>query len=77
MKLSAGMRPLLNGCVQLHLDRAVVSNWTARLRVVLSRPSDETDRQFWNTRLAYPQYSWMSRVRVWDVDAKWLWPNLS
>lgn len=47
-----------------------------RLRTTLTRPSDEAGREFWNSRLAFPEYDWMRYVRVWDADKRWLWPNL-
>jgi hypothetical protein len=43
----------------------------------LSRTSDEAGREFWNSRLAFPEYDWMRYVRVWDADHRWLWPNLA
>ena len=46
------------------------------LRIEISRPNDETDRQRWNRDLKFPEYDWMSRVRTWDRDQKWLRPNL-
>ena len=42
----------------------------------LTRASDEDHREMWNDRLAFRQHDWMSRVRVWDADEKWLWPNV-
>ncbi|HEY5912455.1 MAG TPA: hypothetical protein VJA21_17775 [Verrucomicrobiae bacterium] len=42
----------------------------------MSRPSDEAGREFWNSRLAFPEYDWMRYVRVWDKENRWLWPNL-
>ena len=46
------------------------------VRVELVRADAESDRERWNRQLAFPEYDWMSRVRVWDDDRKWLWPNL-
>ena len=46
------------------------------VRVELTRAESESDRKRWNRQLAFPEYDWMSRVRVWDDDHKWLWPNL-
>ena len=45
-------------------------------RVELTRADSESDREQWNRRLAFPEFDWMSRVRVWDEDKQWLWPNL-
>ena len=46
------------------------------VRVKLTRSAFESGREYWNRQLAFPEYDWMSRVRVWDDDQKWLWPNL-
>ena len=46
------------------------------VRVELTRADSESGRQRWNRQLAFPEYDWMSRVRVWDDDQTWLWPNL-
>ncbi len=64
--------PFLLG--KLHLHDTEQDSLT--LAIDLTRPHDEEDRETWNTRLAYQQYDWMQRLRVWDVDEKWLWPNL-
>jgi len=71
-----GARPLLNGTLVVHLERVPESNVVARLRIILSRSSDEAGREFWNSRLAFPEYDWMRYVRVWDAGNQWLWPNL-
>jgi hypothetical protein len=47
-----------------------------RMHITLLRPDGEPDRIRWNDKLAFPEYSWMAQVRVWDKDGKWLWPNL-
>jgi hypothetical protein len=75
--LAPGARPLLNGCVNLRTEQLPHGNLATRLRIMLSRPSDEPGRDFWNSLLAFPEYDWMRYVRVWDVDQRWLWPNLS
>jgi hypothetical protein len=69
-------KPLLKGCVILRLEHLPDRSLVSRLRIMLSRPSDEAGRQFWNSRLAFPEYDWMRYVRVWDKDNRWLWPNL-
>ena len=67
--------PLLNG-------RLVVSAGlqdgqpSLNVRVELTRADSDADCKRWNRQLAFPEYDWMSRVRVWDADRKWLWPNL-
>ncbi len=68
-------RPLLKGRLSLEPEKLGLG-WTAVFRIALTRPSDEAGRWFWNARLAFPEYDWMSQVRVWDTDRKWLWPNL-
>jgi hypothetical protein len=69
-------KPLLNGCLAVCSERLADLSFVARLRIVLSRPSDEAGREFWNSRLAFPEYDWMRYVRVWDKENRWLWPNL-
>ena len=69
-------RPLLNGWVSIRPERSPDCIVAVHLRVTLSRPSEEAGRVFWNSRLAFPEYDWMRYVRVWDVDNRWLWPNL-
>ncbi|MEM7477498.1 MAG: hypothetical protein AAF483_21135 [Planctomycetota bacterium] len=46
------------------------------LKIELARRETEADRERWNQKLAFPEYDWMSKVRVWDKDDQWLWPNL-
>lgn len=46
------------------------------LKVKLTRPASDADRKRWNQELAFPEYEWMSRLRVWDGQQEWLWPNL-
>ncbi len=70
-------KPLLNGCLVVNLETFPDRSRVARLRIVLSRPSDEEGRVSWNSRLAFPEYDWMRSVRVWDSDSRWLWPNLA
>jgi len=70
-------RPLLNGCVSIRPERSPDRIVAMHLTVTLSRPSEEAGREFWNSRLAFPEYDWMRYVRVWDADNRWLWPNLA
>jgi len=66
-------RPLLHGEVSAKL----AGQDTLNIVVRITRPSNEQQRIFWNTTLAYPQHNdWMSAVRVWDNNQQWLWPNL-
>jgi len=69
-------KPLLAGEVVLQRGDATVTGSVLRLSVLLTRPSDETARARWNTRLAFPELDWMRYVRVWDREQRWLWPNL-
>lgn len=46
------------------------------IRIELQRPTTERDRVRWNETVAFPKYSWMAQVRVWDENRKWIWPNL-
>jgi len=64
--------PLLHGELLLH--EAAPDSY--KLTIELARSADEEHREIWNNRLAYREYDWMGRVRVWDVDKKWLWPNV-
>ena len=73
----SGVRPLLKGRVTLRLEQLPDTSLATRLRIMLIRPSDEAGRDFWNSRLAFPEFDWMRYVRVWDVDRRWLWPNLA
>jgi len=72
----ASARPLLRGTVALNAKQMPSGGAEVRLVVTITRPSEETDRQFWNSQLAFADIAWMDEVRVWDADAKWLWPNL-
>ena len=70
-------RSLLDGVITLDVQNLVATGWVASIRIVLSRAADKAGREFWNSRLAFPEYDWMSYVRVWDADHLWLWPNLA
>lgn len=70
-------KPLLKGRLVLRPEPLPVRGLAVRLRVVLSRPSEEAGREFWNSQLAFPEYDWMRYVRVWDAEERWLWPNLA
>jgi hypothetical protein len=68
-------RPLLHG--ELSVRTAVVGDrpWI-NLAVALIRPESEQDRESWNSRLEYAEHGWMRRLRVWDAEERWLYPNL-
>ena len=70
-------RTLLDGLLTLQVRNRATNGWMASIQVVLSRATNEAGREFWNSRLAFPEYDWMSSVRVWDADHRWLWPNLA
>jgi len=69
-------KPLLRGMLFANVEPSSRAAALLRLSVTLNRPSDEPDRQTWNSKLAYADIDWMDEVRVWDADGKWLWPNL-
>lgn len=73
---SESAKPLLRGSLALDAKETPSGAAEVRLLVTVTRPSEETDRQFWNSQLAFADIAWMDEVRVWDADAKWLWPNL-
>ena len=70
------LKPLLKGTLALDAKAQPSGGTVVRLVVTLRRPSAEADRQHWNSVLAYDDIAWMSKVRVWDAEEKWLWPNL-
>ena len=69
-------KPLLHGNLALDAKLAARGGVEVRLLITVTRPSEETNRQFWNSELAFADIAWMDEVRVWDADTKWLWPNL-
>jgi hypothetical protein len=73
---AAKTRALLDGLITLKVQGVAATGWVASIRIILSRAPDEAGREFWNARLAFPEYDWMSYVRVWDTEHRWLWPNL-
>ncbi len=68
--------PILLGKLSLREAETPGKARTLTVSIELTRASDEEHREMWNDRLAYRQYDWMRRVRVWDADEKWLWPNV-
>ncbi len=72
----ADIRPLLTGTLTVDITRVKGANAEARLAITIVRPSEEADRQYWNSQLAFADITWMNEVRVWDAEDKWLWPNL-
>ena len=72
----ASAQPLLRGSLALEAKPAARGGAELRLVVTMTRPSEEVDRQFWNSQLAFADIAWMKEVRVWDAEGEWLWPNL-
>ncbi len=70
-------KPFLLGQLQIRQGDSPGDGSSLTATVQLSRPSGEDDREVWNNRLAYREYGWMRKLRVWnDGEQKWLWPNL-
>jgi len=69
-------QPLLTGSLAVDIERVKGANAQAHLTITIVRPSEEADRQYWNSQLAFADITWMNEVRVWDAEDKWLWPNL-
>ena len=76
LSLRKDMRPLLRGKLKVRTNKSPDNGWELHLLVTLNRSPAEADREFWNSRLAFPDYDWMRYVRFWDADEHWLWPNL-
>ncbi len=70
-------RSLLHGQLSLRTTELGTVRARSILRITLTRPDDSASRRFWNDRLRYEQYGWMEKVRVWDGDHTWLYPNLA
>ena len=70
-------KPFLLGQVQIRQGDSPGGGSPLTATIQLTRPSGEDDREIWNSRLAYREYGWMRKLRVWnDGEQKWLWPNL-
>ena len=67
--------PFLNGTIFVSTEQRDQAE-EMNLRIELKRENSATGRERWNDQLAFPEFDWMSRVRVWDDDEQWLWPNL-
>lgn len=68
-------KPLLQGELSV-FEIETDQTGALRMHITLHRPHEESDRIRWNQDLAFPESSWMAKVRVWDRDHQWLWPNL-
>jgi len=75
-KLEQASQPLPTGTVCPFAERLETSGTRMIVRFSLQRSQNEDARQFWNSRLVYPEYRWMRHVRVWDTEEQWLYPNL-
>lgn len=73
---TAAKPPLLRGELTVSAEPSVGAPSALNATVTIIRPATETDRVYWNETLAFADIPWMHEVRVWDVDQKWLWPNL-
>jgi hypothetical protein len=71
------VKPLLKGKLSVVAEGKPRGATAVRLVVTLTRPSEEADRNHWNSVLAYSNVAWMEEVRVWDAKHAWLWPNLT
>ncbi len=69
-------QPLLRGRVKIVELRSNELGRELQIMIEISRPSTESSRQFWNSRLAFGDVPWMDQVRVWDAESQWQWPNL-
>lgn len=69
-------RPLLHGNIAIEDAIATGDDCALDITVTITRPSTESDREFWNSQLEFANLPWMDEVRVWDSAAKWQWPNL-
>lgn len=70
-------RTLLQGSLLIETQRPGSPRPQLHLSITLTRPDDNEYREFWNQRLMYKNLAWMDRVRVWDKERKWLYPNLA
>ena len=68
---------LLNGQLLILAGQDLLPQPEMRIQIELARPTSEEARMRWNKDLKFPEYLWMARLRVWDKDRKWLWPNVS
>ena len=69
-------QPLLRG--ELTIQEALATRTTSEIQVqmTLTRPSEEAERAYWNSKLSFADIEWMEEVRVWDRNDGWIWPNL-
>lgn len=74
--VAESVKPLLKGTLGVVAQAEPRGPTALRLVVTLKRPSEESDREYWNKTLAYSDVGWMEQVRVWDAKHEWLWPNL-
>ncbi len=73
---AASVKPLLSATMAVDAREQAHGRAEVRVVVTITRRSMEEDRRSWNKTLAYADIAWMSEVRVWDSESKWLWPNL-
>lgn len=68
--------PLLLGSVNIKEADADEEECVLEIDLTITRPSNESDRELWNSHLEFGEVPWMDEVRVWDADSQWQWPNL-
>ncbi|MEZ6035776.1 MAG: hypothetical protein R3C17_21975 [Planctomycetaceae bacterium] len=68
--------PLLRGDVSIKESSSSGQSRALEITFTIRRPSNEEEREFWNSQLAFSDVPWMDEVRVWDSEQKWQWPNL-
>ena len=68
--------PLLRGDVSIRESFTTSQSPALEIALTIRRPSNEEEREFWNSQLAFSDVPWMGEVRVWDSEQKWQWPNL-
>ena len=69
-------RPLLVGQLAITETLTAADRSALQIRLTITRPSGEAEREYWNAQLAFADLPWMDEVRVWDATGKWQWPNL-
>lgn len=74
---TADQPALLEGELVARVAESESGEPAIHLRLQLNRPTDSESRTFWNNSLEYREHRWMTRVRVWDEDEQWLYPNLA
>ena len=61
-------QPLLNGKVSIKEASDAGEDAFLQLTVLVERPSEESNRLYWNSQLEFADVPWMDDVRIWDVQ---------